>query len=87
MFFPGIFDGSLWWIFPLVMMIFCFIMMRGRMGSMCGFGTHNQANRSTKISDSAVDILAKRYARGEINREEYEERRRDLTADFSAVDR
>ena len=28
--------------------------------------------------ESALDILRKRYARGEINREEYEERKRDL---------
>jgi putative membrane protein len=61
------------------MMIFCFIMMRGRMGSMCGFGSHGAENHPTSISDTAVDILDKRYARGEINREEYEERRRDLT--------
>ncbi|MBI5627368.1 MAG: SHOCT domain-containing protein [Candidatus Rokubacteria bacterium] len=29
-------------------------------------------------SDSALDILRQRYARGEINREEYEAKRRDL---------
>ena len=30
--------------------------------------------------NSAVDILRERYARGEISREEYETRRRDLVA-------
>jgi putative membrane protein len=30
--------------------------------------------------DAALDILRERYARGEINREEYEQRKRDLTA-------
>ena len=39
----------------------------------------NDANRSSRDPDSrAVSILQERYARGEIDREEFEERRRTL---------
>ena len=32
-----------------------------------------------KREDSALEILKKRYARGEINKQEFDERKRDLT--------
>ncbi len=38
-------------------------------------GSFDSASRS----DSALEILKKRYARGEINKEEYEARKKDLT--------
>lgn len=79
MFFSEVFDGSFWWIFPLLMMILCFLMIKGRMGSMCGFGTPREERRQITSSDSAMDVLDKRYALGEINKDEYEEKKRILT--------
>ncbi len=32
-----------------------------------------------KREDSALEVLKKRYARGEINKQEFDERKRDLT--------
>jgi len=72
--------GDWWWIFPIVMMILCFFFMRGRMCSMMGGhdtrdGTDPHESTS---SESAREILDKRYALGEISKEEYEEKKRDI---------
>ena len=67
------FCGGYWWIFPLVMMIFCFFFMRrGFGGRMCGFGDYYGSR------ESAMDILNKRYARGDIDQGEYEEKKGKL---------
>ena len=73
-----IFD-SLWWIFPLAMMAVCFLLMGRRKGfMMCGLGSAGTNDHHTDSSDSPIDILNKRYARGEIDKEEYDERRLTL---------
>ena len=52
-----------WWLIPIAMMVLCFLRMRGRHHS----------------SESAREVLDKRYALGEISREEYEEKKRDMS--------
>jgi len=64
------------WMFfgPLMMIVFvvlCFAIMRFMMR---GGGRH------CSRSSHAIDILKERYARGEINQAEYEQRRRLLEA-------
>ncbi len=76
------FDLSLWWVFPLVMIVLCFFMMRGRRGSMmCGFGSKDAESDQAQTSDSAKDILDRRYARGEIDQAEYQGKRKALAGE------
>ena len=70
----GAWNGfSWWWVIPLAMMILCFLMMRGHRGCMIG------KPRSRQADGSAREVLDKRYALGEISREEYEEKKRDIS--------
>lgn len=74
------FNSSWWWIWPVLMIAMCYFMMRGRRGSMmCGFGPHYKGHSNIKVSDSALEILDKRYATGDIDKAEYEEKKRILT--------
>lgn len=67
------FCGDYWWVFPLVMFIFCFFFMRKCFGGrMCGW------NAGCGFGESALDVLNKRYAKGEIEKSEYEEKKRML---------
>ena len=74
---------SFWWMFPVLMIFLCFFMMRGRRGSMmCGFGPWGTDNRMKNDPKSVMEILDKRFAHCEIDKEEYQEKKRVLS-DFS----
>jgi uncharacterized membrane protein len=42
---------------------------------MCGFGSRSTDSHRLSASDSATEILDKRYALGEIDKEEYDEKK------------
>jgi putative membrane protein len=65
--------GGGWWVFVIVMVACIYFM--GRM--MMGQGGHRDHGDGTS-DRSARDILAERFARGEISEEEFEERKRVL---------
>jgi len=70
---------SYWWVLFLILMLLCCVGMKGRRGSgMCGFRSWGTDTRDIHPTDSAINILDKRYALGEISREEYEERKRTI---------
>jgi putative membrane protein len=71
--------GGGWWFIGAIVMLACMYlmarMMMGHGGSEHGgHGEHGDGGGSR----SARDILAERFARGEISEEEFEERRRVL---------
>ncbi len=75
-----------WWIFMVAMIvccILCFVMARGR-GFSCMPGRmpfRGDADEGPRPhSRSAREILDKRYALGEIDEEEYAEKKRNLQA-------
>ena len=77
------FGYGYWWIFPLIMiamMVLCFFMMRGHAGSMmCGPGFRSKGSHGEGASDSVLNIINKRDHQGEVNKKEYEEKKRDVT--------
>ena len=87
----GMHGPGFWWIFPLIfivlMVMMCVFMMRGGMG--CMWRDRHMGNPESRdltkrsegeSAESALDILDKRYARGEIDKQEYEEKKAALTS-------
>jgi putative membrane protein len=69
--------GAFGWIMPLMMLAFWGLVIWGiialvRWGRRTGCGVSDS-------SESALETLKRRYASGEISREEYEEKKRVLT--------
>lgn len=56
---------AFWWLFVLIIIALA-------------VGWLSRRNRSVVSTDSAMEILRRRYARGEISKEEFEEKKRDL---------
>lgn len=67
--------GEGWWIVGVIVMVACMYWM-ARM--MMGHGSGRGHVEGEARSPSADDILAERFARGEISQEEFEQRRRVL---------
>jgi putative membrane protein len=69
---------GLWGIWGLGMMLFMLLFWALVItGIVLGIRWLIRQGRS-EVSDSALEILRQRYARGDINREEFEAKRRDL---------
>jgi putative membrane protein len=64
----GIIHGLLWWAI-LILGIIVLVRLLGRDSGRAG---------AAPPAETALDVLKKRYARGEIGKQEFEEKKRDL---------
>jgi putative membrane protein len=83
---------SFGWVFPVmffIMMIVIFILFMRRRGMGCGWRNwmsygpeyrENMGHSFDQQSDSAMEILNKRYAKGEIDKQEYEEKKAAISS-------
>jgi putative membrane protein len=65
------------WSMPLFMLLFWVLVIGAVVILVRGVAAGGDPDSSHR-TDSALETLQKRYARGEISKEEYEEKKRDL---------
>lgn len=67
-----------WWGLGWVHMLLFWILLVLLIAALAKWVFGGPAWRDRRLEKSTLDILKERYARGEINREEYEQKKRDL---------
>ena len=76
---PGMMGGfGLGWFMPIFMIVFWGLIIWGIVALIRGL-TSLASSGGSGQADSALEVLKRRYARGEISKEEFEEKKKDLT--------
>jgi putative membrane protein len=74
--------GGMWWIFPIIFMGMCVVFFMFRMFGRGGFRPpwqdSSRYSSESRESGTALEILRKRYAKGEISKEEFDQMKIDL---------
>lgn len=63
--------GGFMWLFWIAVLVGLFFLIK--------WLVQQSQSRDREKTESALEILEKRYARGEIDKEEYEQKRKDLS--------
>ena len=70
----GMMGGGGWWFMPILGIIFLGLIIWAVVALIRG-----QSGSQSAGVDSAMEMLKRRYARGEIDKEEYEQKKKDLS--------
>ncbi len=74
---PWMMGWSFFWLIPLMFIVFWILVIVALVYFIRWLASSGR--RPIPAADSALDILKKRYARGEISKEEFEEKKKDLS--------
>ena len=73
---PGMMGGFGWGWMPLLVIVFWGLVIWGIVAAVRSASGRGRGDTST--TESALEVLKRRYAQGEIKKKEYEEKKRDL---------
>jgi putative membrane protein len=68
---------GMWWIMPFIMIAFWIVVIVGII-SLIRWLARSERGREIKSEETALDILKKRYAKGEISKEDFERMKKDI---------
>ena len=77
--------GGGWWLIGGIVMVVCMYFMARMMMGTAGQGHGGHGDIEDQGNRSARDILAERFARGEISEEEFEQRKKVLESSSDQV--